>query len=276
MVSRRIADRTSGKVARAATGDADLEAVLDATRQLFWVETPAEAADVVRRLITVLGGQTVPARVSTSDALPVDVSFGEKEPLLPTAPALSLARLMLERHLPSFMLDAQRALELADKTVRLTQDASVDALTGLANRRMLNRLLGRLHLNDTLIMVDLDHFKAVNDTLGHSEGDRVLTVLGRTITGALRARDHAGRYGGEEFLIILGGDGASEPEPDSFLLRLRLDWEAARPHPITFSAGVAPVAPDPQGALAAADRALYRAKASGRDQWQTATREDYL
>jgi diguanylate cyclase (GGDEF)-like protein len=276
MVVRRIAGRVSAKVARPAAGDADLEAVLDATRQLFWLETPAEAADVVRKLISALGGQTVPARVATRDALPVDVSFGEQEPLLPSAPALSVARLLLERHLPSFMLDAQRALELADKTVRLTQDASVDALTGLANRRMLNRLLGRLQLNDTLIMVDLDHFKAVNDTFGHSEGDRVLTVLGQTITGVLRARDHAGRYGGEEFLVILGADGASEPEPDSFLLRFRLAWEAVRPHPITFSAGVATVGPDPQGALAAADRALYRAKMSGRDQWQTATKEDYL
>jgi diguanylate cyclase (GGDEF)-like protein len=276
MVIRRLAERASGRVARPATGVADVEAVLDATRQLFWVETPAEAADVVRKLITVLGGQTVPARVSTSDALPLDVSFGEQEPLLPSAPALSVARLLLERHLPSFMVDAQRALELADKTVRLTQDASVDALTGLANRRMLNRLLARLHLNDTLIMVDLDHFKAVNDTFGHSEGDRVLTVLGQTITGALRARDHGGRYGGEEFLVILGGDGAREPEPDAFLVRFRLEWEAARPHPITFSAGVATVGQDPQGALAAADRALYRAKTSGRDQWQTATKEDYL
>lgn len=276
MASRRIADRTSGKVSRVATGDADLEAVLDATRQLFWVATPAEAAAVVRKLITVLGGQTVPAQDSTSDALPVDVSFGEQEPLLPSAPALSVARLLLERHLPSFMLDAQRALELADKTVRLTQDASVDALTGLADRRKLNHLLGRLHLNDTLIMVDLDHFKAVNDTLGHSEGDRVLTVLGQTITGVLRARDHAGRYGGEEFLVILSGDGVTDPDPDSFLLRLRLAWEAARPHQITFSAGVAPVGPNPPGALAAADRALYRAKTSGRDQWQTATKEDYL
>jgi diguanylate cyclase (GGDEF)-like protein len=276
MVSRRIAARTSGTVARTATGDAGLEAVLDATRQLLWINNPTEAADVVRNLIAVLGGQTVPARGSTSEALPVDVSFGEQEPLLPSAPALSVARLLLERHVPSFMLDAQRALELADKTVRLTQDATVDALTGLANRRMLNRLLGRLHVNDTLIMVDLDHFKAVNDLFGHSEGDRVLTVLGQTITGVLRARDHAGRYGGEEFLVILGGDGGSHPDPDSFLLRLRLEWEACRPRPITFSAGIAPAGPDHQGALAAADRALYRAKASGRDQWQTATEEDYL
>lgn len=273
VVSRRIAG-TSGTAA-AATGDGGVQAVLDATRELLWVATPAEASAVVRRLITVLGGQTVRARGATRDAVPVDVSFGEQEPLLPSAPALSVARLLIEQHLPTFMLDAQRALELADKTVRLTHDASVDALTGLANRRTLNRLLGRLHLDDTLIMVDLDHFKVVNDTLGHSEGDRALRVFGRTLAGALRAKDHAGRYGGEEFLVILSADGLTDPDPDSFLRRLRLGWEDARPHPVTFSAGVAAAGPDPGAALTAADRALYRAKTSGRDRWLAATSEDY-
>ncbi len=111
----------------------------------------------------------------------------------------------------------------------------------------------------------------MNDTLGHPEGDRVLEALGRTLAAGLRARDHAGRYGGEEFVVILGGDGL----PDPFLERLRREWEVARPHPVTFSAGVAYARPDPKHALEAADRALYRAKASGRDQWQWATNEDY-
>jgi len=257
----------------ATAGDAGLEAVLDATRQLLWIETPAAAADVAKRLIAAFGGETVSARASTSDALPVDVSFGSCEPLLPFAPAYSVARLLIERHLPSFMLDAQRALELFDMTVRLAEDASVDVLTGLANRRMLNRLLRRLSTNDIVILVDLDHFKAVNDTLGHPEGDRVLKVLGRTITATMRARDRAGRYGGEEFVIILGD---CQGDPSSFFERLRREWEIARPHPITFSAGVAPAAPDPARALLAADRALYRAKESGRDRWQWATTEDYL
>ncbi len=175
-----------------APSDAGLEAVLDATHQLLWIETPAEAAAIARSLITVLGGATVPARASTSDALPVDVSFGDGEPLVPVAPPLSVARMLLERHLPAFMVDAQRALELSSKTERLAQDASIDALTGLANRRMLDRLLGRLHADDIVIMVDLDHFKVVNDTLGHAQGDRVLKSLGHTLAATLRARDHAG------------------------------------------------------------------------------------
>jgi diguanylate cyclase (GGDEF)-like protein len=251
--------------------DVALSVVLNATRALLWIETAADASAVARDLVEDLGGVTVAALASTDDALPVDLSFGVGEPVLPAAPRSSVARMLLERHLPIFVRDAQRALELADQTSRLTVDASIDSLTGLANRRMLSRALGRLRPADTVIMIDLDHFKAINDTVGHQEGDRVLRILGQTLAAYVRARDRVGRYGGEEFVVI-----ASESRPEPFLTRLRLEWEKARPYPITFSAGIAPARPDPRRALDAADRAMYRAKASGRDQWQWATKEDYL
>jgi diguanylate cyclase (GGDEF)-like protein len=245
--------------------------VLNATRALLWIETAADASAVARELVEDLGGVTVAALASADGALPVDLSFGVGEPVLPAAPRSSVARMLLERHLPIFVRDAQRALELADQTSRLTVDASIDSLTGLANRRMLSRALGRLRPGDTVIMIDLDHFKAINDTVGHQEGDRVLRILGQTLAAHVRARDRVGRYGGEEFVVI-----ASESRPEPFLTRLRLEWEKARPYPVTFSAGIAPARPDPRRALDAADRAMYRAKASGRDQWQWATKEDYL
>jgi len=251
--------------------DVALSVVLNATRALLWIETAADASAVARDLVEDLGGVTVAALASTDDALPVDLSFGVGEPVLPAAPRSSVARMLLERHLPIFVRDAQRALELADQTSRLTVDASIDSLTGLANRRMLSRALGRLRPGDTVIMIDLDHFKAINDTVGHQEGDRVLRILGQTLAAYVRARDRVGRYGGEEFVVI-----ASESRPEPFLARFRLEWEKARPYPITFSAGIAPARPDPRRALDAADRAMYRAKASGRDQWQWATKEDYL
>lgn len=250
--------------------DVALSVVLNATRALLWIETAGDASAVARDLVEDLGGVTVAAVASTDDALPVDLSFGVGEPVLPAAPRSSVARMLLERHLPIFVRDAQRALELADQTSRLTVDASIDSLTGLANRRMLSRALGRLRPGDTVIMIDLDHFKAINDTVGHQEGDRVLRILGQTLAAYVRARDRVGRYGGEEFVVI-----ASESRPEAFLTRLRLEWEKARPYPITFSAGIAPARPDPRRALDAADRAMYRAKASGRDQWQWATKEDY-
>ena len=251
--------------------DVALSVVLNATRALLWIETAADASAVARDLVEDLGAVTVAALASTDDALPVDLSFGVGEPVLPAAPRLSVARMLLERHLPIFVRDAQRALELADQTSRLTVDASIDSLTGLANRRMLSRALGRLRPGDTVIMIDLDHFKAINDTVGHQEGDRVLRILGQTLAAYVRATDRVGRYGGEEFVVI-----ASESRPEPFLARFRLEWEKARPYPITFSAGIAPARPDPRRALEAADRAMYRAKASGRDQWQWATKEDYL
>ena len=78
--------------------------------------------------------------------------------------------MLLERYLPAFVRDAQRALEFLDRPSRLAQDASIDALTGLSNRRTLGRALGRLRPGETVVMIDLDHFKAINDSLGHREG----------------------------------------------------------------------------------------------------------
>jgi diguanylate cyclase (GGDEF)-like protein len=249
------------------SADAALSAVLDATRALLWIDTPFAAAAVARDLVEALGGRIVPAADLTEDALPVDVSFGAGEPALPAAPRAGIVRMLLERHVPAFVRDAQRALELLD---RPSHDASIDPLTGLANRRTLGRALGRLRPEDTVVMIDLDHFKAVNDSLGHPEGDNVLRLFGRTLAVTARAADQVGRYRAEEFVGILPGSGA-----ERFLARLRIEWMRRRPYPVTFSAGLASARPDPGKALHAADRALYRAKLSGRNRWVRAIDEDY-
>jgi diguanylate cyclase (GGDEF)-like protein len=250
--------------------DAALSAVLDATRALLWIESPTAVAEIARDLVEMLGGRVIRAADSTEDALPVDVSFSVGEPVLPAAPQAGVARVLLERHLPAFVRDAQRALELLDRPSRLAQDASIDALTGVANRRTLGRGLGRLRPEDTVVMIDLDHFKALNDTFGHREGDNILRLFGRTLAASLRAADQVGRYGGEEFVVILPGNGA-----ERFLARLRIEWMRSRPYPVTFSAGVAAARPDPGKALHAADRALDRAKQSGRNRWERSVEEDY-
>ena len=250
--------------------DAALSAVLDATRALLWIESPTAVAEIARDLVEVLGGRVIPAADPTEDGLPVDVSFSVGQPLVPAAPPAGVARMLLERYLPPFVRDAQRALELLDRPSRLAQDASVDALTGLANRRTLGRALGRLRPEDTVVMIDLDHFKAINDSFGHREGDKVLRLFGRTLAATVRAADQVGRYGGEEFVVILPAAGA-----ERFLARLRIEWMRTRPYPVTFSAGVAAAEPDPRKALHAADRALYRAKQSGRNRWERSVEEDY-
>jgi diguanylate cyclase (GGDEF)-like protein len=238
-------------------------AVLEATRSLFELRTAGDARRIAERLIRELGGRLVPADENDPSAIPVDVSFGDGEPLLAAAPPGSAARTLLERHLELFLVDARQVVQLIVRSERLAESASTDWLTGLPNRRMLDRALGRLSAGDTVIMLDLDHFKQVNDTFGHAAGDDVLRQFGRVLHGTVRGSDIVGRFGGEEFLIILAPPGGA----DTFLRRLRAEWLAGRPLAVTFSAGIVASAGDPDEAVRLADHALYQAKEAGRDQW---------
>ena len=242
-------------------------AVYEATRSLLRVRTGGDARRIAEHLVRELGGRLVAAETDDPDALPVDVSFGDGEPLLPAAPRGSAARALLERHMAPFHLDARHVLQLSGRNERLAESASTDLLTDLPNRRMLNRALGRLSADDTVIMLDLDHFKQVNDNFGHAAGDEVLRVFGRVLRGTVRGRDTVGRLGGDEFLIVLGPPEAA----DVLLQRLHAEWLTERPFPVTFSAGITASAGDPDETVSLADQALYQAKEAGRDQWIWAT-----
>jgi GGDEF domain-containing protein/methylmalonyl-CoA mutase cobalamin-binding subunit len=201
-------------------------AVYEATRSLLRVRTGGDARRIAEHLVRELGGRLVAAETDDPDALPVDVSFGDGEPLLPAAPRGSAARALLERHMAPFHLDARHVLQLSGRNERLAESASTDLLTDLPNRRMLNRALGRLSADDTVIMLDLDHFKQVNDNFGHAAGDEVLRVFGRVLRGTVRGRDTVGRLGGDEFLIVLGPPEAAEAGRDQWI------WATAgRPAP---------------------------------------------
>jgi diguanylate cyclase (GGDEF)-like protein len=238
-------------------------AVLKATRSLLWVNTPADAVRIVTALVQGLGGAVVSADATDASTIPADLSFGDGVPMLASARPGTSARLLLDRYLQAFLIDARQALELSDRVKRLAESASTDVLTGLPNRRMLERSLGRLSTSDAVIMLDLDHFKAVNDELGHAVGDDVLRAFGGALLATVRGRDTIGRYGGEEFVVVL----PASADPDSFLARLRDHWCALRPHPVTFSAGIALSSGDPAEVMTRADEALYQAKESGRDRW---------
>ena len=246
------------------------EPLLEATRALLWVKTSADAKNVAAELVSAFGGVMVPATGPDAGTLPVDLSFGDGEPALPAAVPASTARMLLERYLPSFVADAHRALELNSQVDRLAEDASIDVLTKLSNRRMIDRALGRMIVGDVVIMVDLDHFKEINDLHGHDAGDRVLRAFGHAIRSNLRGRDFAGRYGGEEFVIIL----RDATDPIVFIDRLGGSWRAQRPYPVTFSSGIAVVGKEASSALPAADHAMYRAKEAGRDRWMWAREGD--
>jgi diguanylate cyclase (GGDEF)-like protein len=138
-----------------------------------------------------------------------------------------------------------------------------DDLTGLGNRRRANTLLDELDDGDALVIIDIDHFKRVNDTLGHRRGDEVLQQLGEFLGTAVREGDVAARYGGEEFIVVAGHAGT---EALAIAERLLAAWRATNP-PVTISAGVAVKLPG-QGwttTFSNADAALYLAKATGRD-----------
>ncbi|TFW31824.1 GGDEF domain-containing protein [Massilia horti] len=155
-----------------------------------------------------------------------------------------------------------------------------DSLTGLYNRAWLDDALPRLiarcreHGNPlSIVMVDLDHFKKLNDTHGHVAGDSALCAAASVLRDALRPTDFAVRYGGEEMMAILPDAGAELALKIAERLRQRMReavvFEGMRlplPH-ITGSFGVATLAPglDDRALIAAADCALYRAKESGRD-----------
>ncbi len=245
------------------------EATYEATRAMLTVTSAEEAVGILVTLVRRLGGDVVSARLADEEALPLDLSFGEGEPLLARADAHSLARLHLESVLPTVVEDAHAAVERARHLERVKEDAVVDPLTGLLNRRSLQRLLSRLGPGDVVVMVDLDHFKRVNDGLGHSEGDEVLRAFSRCLRATVRLEDGCCRYGGEEFLVVLRR--ADPAAALAMLERLRSSWDAARPAPMTFSAGVAEVGEaGGKAAIEAADDALYRAKARGRNRSEVA------
>jgi diguanylate cyclase (GGDEF)-like protein len=256
---------------RAGDDEATTATLLAATRDLLWIGSAADARRAAEGLVRDLGGRLVSADAADPDALPVDVSFSEGRPTLPAAPLDHPAHARLARYLPGYVRDAQRAVELAERTQRLAEEASIDPLTGLANRRAVGRALGRLRRDDVLVVLDLDAFKQLNDSLGHAQGDAVLRALGRALVDTVRVRDLAGRLGGEEFLLILRG--ADDDGVDALLSRLRATWERVRPHPVTFSAGIARVGDHPRRALREADEAMYEAKTAGRDRWRWAHAE---
>ena len=171
-----------------------------------------------------------------------------------------------------------RSFELKAAYRRIEELAELDELTGTFNRRCIMRMLddeiARAHRVNTpcsIALIDLDWFKRINDNYGHPTGDEVLRTFAITIFANIRNIDRFGRYGGEEFLLMLpdtSGDSAAR-----ILDRLRaiiadLDWSAFSPGmQVTISAGVATLKPDetPDALLARADGALYSAKARGRN-----------
>jgi diguanylate cyclase (GGDEF)-like protein len=174
------------------------------------------------------------------------------------------AAVMLGEVLSSKMDTINRAQrELLEARTLLERANLTDDLTGLGNRRRANSLLDGLQPGDGLVMLDLDHFKHVNDTLGHAEGDRVLSQLGDYLRGAVREADTVARFGGEEFLVVMRGAGHQVGDAAARLLK---GWREECGG-VTLSAGgaVHVAGRGPDATFRAADAAMYEAKQTGRD-----------
>ncbi len=156
--------------------------------------------------------------------------------------------------------------------------ALTDPLTGLYNHRYLMRHLGGLlaagqPAGIVVMMIDIDHFKMVNDRWGHATGDQVLKQVAETLRSRTRVFDSLARYGGEEFVVVMAGASASDAVRAAERLRVSIQNmsfmpEADTAHRLTVSVGVSrSTRPDitSEALLAAADRALYRAKHQGRN-----------
>ena len=164
----------------------------------------------------------------------------------------------------------------------VAEQAVTDELTGIGNYRHFSDWIereiarvGRFGGELSLILIDLDDFKNINDTYGHQQGDRVLEEIGRVLRLESRGIDEAARYGGEEFVLALPETGTDSAIEVAERVRRRIELLAiasehgGEPIRITVSLGVATLpehGDDPRSLLSAADRALYRAKALGKNQ----------
>lgn len=273
----------------------DRDAILDLALKMAAESTAADYAMIVDGNQRLFGGNPPqPARRALERAV-----AGEPDPEGSDRYGLAAdlgsdgtaARLAVTRRLPFSDTDcqvlsylaAQVAVSLENVALHntLAHQAVTDDLTGLANARRFRQLLAkeieraeRFGHKLCLLIADLDHFKQINDTYGHLQGDAVLRRTAKVIADNLREVDEAARYGGEEMVVILPETSLDEGREVAERIRAALEAERFQrlegdgEIALTVSIGIASYpadATDPVALIAAADRALYAAKSAGRN-----------
>ena len=290
---RRTADANHILVARLRPVERVVDATLVSTRARVPASHMALPATVLDAEQIGPADAEIPPeqRVANEIARRLSVSYGLAHTV--AAPLLAgdrvVGALILSRRQPrEWMASDRRLLEWASAELsaalarafayeEVENRANVDALTGLPNRRYLEELLTtvgpRRRSIDRLgvLMIDLDHFKRLNDRYGHATGDAVLRAVAERISTAVRADDTPARYGGEEFAVVLRR--ATHEQAMDVAERIRSQIAEIPPQdmgvrdPVTVSIGVAVgdvSAGDVHALMRAADRALYQAKRGGR------------
>ncbi len=263
--------------------------VAEAAIEIFDVKrSTVVLRDATGNLIPVSSGPSVKSAPSEQTAQLVgEVINGDEPRLVPTgsngtmlvlplpapeAPAGAVLVYPVSTEDPDFTLDLARlfgvqvsiAIDHLYVIDELAKASTRDALTGIGNRRHADALLASLQPGDALVVLDMDHLKAVNDTKGHSAGDQVLQELSGHLRAVLRDSDTSARLGGDEFLVVAR---RAHADPLAVATRILRGWDG-KGGLTTLSAGVALHEADVSTAetFDRADRALYTAKRQGRDQ----------
>ncbi len=167
--------------------------------------------------------------------------------------------------------------ELESKNTELAEEARRDPLTGLLNRGGLSLAARKVAAREgdaiTVAVLDLDHFKRINDTIGHAAGDEVIRIAAEEIQRGVRGSDVAARYGGEEFLLLMPATSLASGVAVVERIRAAITTRADLPTPVTLSAGLAAGLAGhdtPEQLFQRADQALYVAKRRGRDRVEVA------
>ncbi|HDW1092698.1 TPA: diguanylate cyclase AdrA [Enterobacter kobei] len=180
-------------------------------------------------------------------------------------------------------LSHRTAIRLAEHKRRLEMMSTRDGMTGVFNRRHWEMLLRnefehcrRSHCNATILLIDIDHFKNINDTWGHDVGDKAIVALTRQLQMSVRSGDAIGRFGGDEFAVIMSQTAAESAIAVMSRVHERLETlslPCAPKEPLCISVGIAPWGPQfghYREWLKAADVALYKAKNAGRGRTEVA------
>ena len=200
-------------------------------------------------------------------------------PLTITPPISLMVFRQSERLRVTLLQLSQVMLQLEETNAKLLEKASRDSMTGLLNREAFFTHVDRVRrqVPGSLLIIDADHFKKINDTYGHLAGRMVVGGMGRLILESVRQEDHAGLYGGDEAIILFPNANLEEASEVAETLRAAVEsypfdhhGQAVR---VTISQGLAEYpshGTTPEALIGAADRALYAAKAAGRNCVRTA------
>jgi two-component system cell cycle response regulator len=230
----------------------------------------------------------IAAEAIRKGAMDYVVKFGDYLFTIPLVVEKNLTVAKLYKENEKLRVELERALEekrrknaQLEESLKMVEElAATDALTGLYNRRHFNRVIDQMFAESdrmdsdlSCVMIDLDGYKQLNDSLGHAAGDQVLSAAGKVISANMRRMDVAARYGGDEFVLLLPHASAEEARNVTQRIRDEFGQRSAillrRNEPVTISAGIASRKCDfPNGSeqlLALADKALYQAKEKGRN-----------